>query len=292
MGTASLFGSGPKRVILREADALVSRDRKQLEAYAGHEGGRSTLMLEVESLPSNTNLYKSIAEHGWLIVCRPPESKTSRSKEPDIPRMKKWLSAWAQKRHSIQLSREALSTLTDLMGWEFGLLDQELAKLALFVDPEGTVSAELVRQVVGGWRTETTWEMLEAAADGDSATALSQLDHLLQAGEAPLALFGSTAWFLRRFAAATRIVQQQERQGQKVNLSAALVEAGFRKWPPEALTRATSQLRQLTRQRGSQLFEWLLQTDLALKGTHSNPARSRWAMEQLILRLAKHQRQS
>ncbi len=112
----------------------------------------------------------------------------------------------------IRLSREAVEQLVDLIGWEFGLLDQELAKLALFVEPKGEVQVDLVNHVVGGWRTQTTWDMLDAAADGDAVTALGQLDKLLQAGEAPQALFGSIAWSLRRFAAATRIVEQQERR--------------------------------------------------------------------------------
>ena len=133
--------------------------------------------------------------------------------------------------------------------------------------------------------------MLDAAAAGHADRALQMLDQLLQAGETPQALFGSMAWSLRRFAAATRIYQRLERlSGRTASLRVALQQAGFRDKPPAALQQAEEQLRQLTRQRAGQLFGWLLETDLALKGTHSAPHRGRFALERLILRLARQVR--
>jgi DNA polymerase-3 subunit delta len=287
LATGSLFSSGPRRVLVSDADALVTRCRGELESYAGGGAGGGTLVLELASLPSNTRLYRSVAEHGWLIDCRPPEIERGRSKVPDVNRTQKWLDNWAKRRHNIRLLPEAMELLTGLVGWDFGRLDQELAKLALFVEQQGRIDAELVQQVVGGWRTQTTWEMLDAVAEGRADAALRQLDQLLQAGESPLALFGSTAWSLRRFAAATRLVERQERHGGRLDLAAILQQAGFRNWPSNALDQARKQLQQISRQRGGQLYRWLLETDLALKGSHSSPHRSRWALELLFLRLAK-----
>jgi DNA polymerase-3 subunit delta len=284
--TVSLFGSGPRRVLVQDADQLVSDYREQLEAY-GNTGGRGTLVLDLQGLASNTRLYRVIADHGLLIDCRAPEVSSGRSKKPDFNRMTKWLETWGRKQHGIRLTREALELLPELVGWELGRLDQELAKLALFVERQGCVDPDLVQQVVGGWRVESTWQMLDAAADGDAASALRQLDRLLLAEESPHSLFGLIAWALRRFAAATRLVEQQELQGQRVDLKGALRLAGFRPWPEGAMERAEKQLRQISRQRGGQLYRWLLETDLSLKGTHGSPARARWAVEHLFLRLAR-----
>jgi DNA polymerase III subunit delta len=286
LATASLLSPGPRQVFLNDADGFVSRYRSELEAYATQGSATGTLVLELQTLPSNTRLYRAVTETGWLIDCRPPEGKRANSKSPDVIRLQKWLEAWAQQRHAIKLSREAVNLLVDLVGWEWGLLDQELAKLALFVERQGRVEADLVQRVVGGWRTQTTWDMLEKAADGDAAAALLLLDQLLQAGESPQALFGSIAWSLRRFAAATRLVEQQERAGKRANLATALHQAGFRNWP-QALERASMQIKQMTRQRSGQLYAWLLETDLALKGSHSAPQRARWALEYLLLRFAR-----
>ncbi|MFQ5468106.1 MAG: metal ABC transporter solute-binding protein, Zn/Mn family, partial [Kiloniellaceae bacterium] len=46
-------------------------------------------------------------------------------------------------------------------------LDQELAKLALFAGRGGKITTEMVRDVTGGWRTKTIWELVDAAAEGD-----------------------------------------------------------------------------------------------------------------------------
>ena len=201
----------------------------------------------------------------------------------------KWLESWARSHHKIKLTREAGPQLTDILGWELGLLDQELAKLALFVEVNGRVDVELVDRVVGGWRTQTTWQMLDAAAAGDAAAAVEQLDHLLQSGEAPQALFGAVAWSFRRFASATRIYEQMERTAGRASLPVALEQAGFRKWSGES-QKAEQQLKQISRPRASQLYQWLLETDLALKGSHSAPNRARLALEKLIFRLARQAR--
>src|SRR5436853_146986 len=116
---------------------------------------------------------------------------------------------------------------------------------------------------------------------------MAQLDRLLHAGEHPLALVGSLSWSLRRYAAATRIFQQAERAGQKITLREALTQAGFRDWPIGSVAAAEKRLIQLGRKRAGQLYRWLLELDLALKGSHSQDDRARWALEQLVLRMAE-----
>jgi DNA polymerase-3 subunit delta len=288
VATVALFGGGAKRlVVVENADPFVTRHRQALEDYAARPKSSGVLVLEVSTWPANTRLYKFVEQHGMQIECRVPEKTVGRNKVVDSGRLRKWLSDWAKKQHQVKLTAEAADMLLDLVGPEFGLLDQDLAKLALFAGPGGSVTPEMVRDVVGGWKTKTAWELMDAAADGDAAEALRQLDHLLQSGEHPVALLAQFSWSLRRYAAATRIYEQAEREGRKMPLAESLLEAGFRKWPQDALSRAESQLRQLGRQRALALYPWLLETDLALKGTHSQEDRARLALEKLFVRLAK-----
>ena len=131
----------------------------------------------------------------------------------------------------------------------------------------------MVHDIVGGWRAKTIWELTDAALDGNASAALEQLDRMSQAGEHPLAMFGAMAAVLRRFATAARIYQRAEKQGRPVTLRNSLVEAGVPQWPA-ALEKAERQIKQLGRHRAIALYRWLLETDLALKGTHSAPHRS------------------
>ena len=158
--------------------------------------------------------------------------------------------------------------LVELIGPELGLLDQELAKLALMAGDEKKIAPELVGRAVGGWRAKTTWEMLDAALDGNVRDAMLQLDRLLAAGEQPVGLLGQISASLRRFAAATRLVLQAEAARRRPNLREALEQAGVRSF---VLQKAERQLRQLGRQRGARALP------LAAPGRSGSEGRERHA---------------
>ena len=288
LATASLFGPEKRTVVLRRADEFVSKHRPQLEDYVSNPSKSSTLILDVKTFPGNTRLAKMVADSGIAIACKPPERKSGKSKSVDTTKLNKWITRWAKNEHGLKLKTTATQQLIDLVGTDIGRINQDLAKLALSVDdPKAEVGPEAIVDVIGGWRTKTTWDLLDAACEGNAAEALTQLDRLLSSGEHPQALFGAFSWSLRRFAAATRAVQSMENEGRRPNLSEALLSAGFRKYPQGALKQAENQLRQLGRDRAGKLYAKLLETDLQLKGTHSQPHRARHAMEMLLAGLSK-----
>lgn len=287
LATVSLFGNGrPRLVVIEHADAFVSAQRSRLEDYASRPAASGILVLEVDDWAANTRLYKALDQSGIQIDCRPPQKK-GKSKDVDEAAIARWIATWAKRHHGLGLPPEAAQHLLELTGANFGLIDQNLAKLALLAPADGNINSEKVQEVVGGWRGKTIWDLIDAAVGGESAAALSQLDRLLHAGEHPLAIVGSLAWSLRRYAAATRIFQQAERSGIKMSLREALTQAGFRDWPLGSLAAAEKRLIQLGRRRGGRLYRWLLELDLALKGSHSPDDRARWALEELIFKMAK-----
>lgn len=285
LATLSLFG-GLRVTIVYDAAEFVTRCRDKLEEYVAKPRKGSVLILLVDSWPSNTRLFKAVGSHGLQIECRPPEVAHGKNRLLDQTRVCRWLVYRAKTAHQSQLSEKAAVAMLDLVGPEFGILEQELAKLALFVAADQSISPELVHEVVGGWRTKTAWELIDAAVSGNAGEALSQLDKLLSAGQEPIALMGAVQWSLRRFATASRVFYRAQREGSPISLSAALLQAGFRNWPANALTLAERQMSQLGRERTRKLYRWLLETDLALKGTHSSPDRARLAIEQLLIRLS------
>jgi len=288
LATVGLFGGGRRLAVIDDAEDFVGRYRDKLEQYAERTKSKNVLVLNVGTWASNTRLFKILDQHGLQIECRVPQKPTSgKTKVIDEPRLLSWLTSWSQSCHQVKLAPKAARLLLDLVGPELGLLDQDLAKLALFTQPGGQISPEMVQEVVGGWRAKTVWEMLDAACDGKAAEALVELERLLQSVDHPVALFGQFSWSLRRFAAATRLFERAERQGKRPKLREILESAGFRDWPKGTLQRAEGQLLQMGRDRAGQLYRWLLEADLALKGSHSTPDRSRFILEQLILRLAK-----
>lgn len=271
LSTVAMFGGGRRLVVVEDADDFVTRYRSELEDYVARPSRSGVLVLDLEKLPSNTRLYKSIAAEGLLVDCGAPAPA----------KLTKWLVDWIKRHHAAELSPAAADTLVELIGPELGLLDQELAKLALLAGAGKKITPELVGQSVGTWRTKTTWEMLDAAMDGKTADAMQQLDRLLSSGEQPIGILGQISASLRRLAAATRLVLQTEAAGRRPNLRSALETSGVRSF---VLEKTERQLRRLGRQRGQELYGRLLQADLDLKGESTMPPRL--VLERLIVRLS------
>jgi DNA polymerase III subunit delta len=273
LATVSLFGSGRRMVIVEEADDFVSANRAELEDYVAkpHRGG--VLVLEANAWPATTRLAKAVAANGLTVECKSVnESQT-----------KRWLADRAKSRYDVRLDASAAEALLELLPPELGILDQELSKLSLLVGKAGTIDVGLVEENVGGWRTRTTWDMVDAAADGRAADALQQLGRLLAAGEKAQGLLPQMSHSLRQLASATRLIDAADAAGSRLSLSSALQQAGV---PPFKLATAERQLRQLGRERGRELTAWLLAADLAVKSHNSADARARMELERLIVRLS------
>lgn len=283
LATVSLFDPGQRRIAhVKQADNLVKQARPQLEKWCAAPIESSLLILETSTLASNTRLYKAVAEHGWPVDCSIPKS-SAWGNPIDAKAAESWIQKWGKQAHGLQLTRAQAATILDQVGHDFGLLDQELAKAALSMEPSGKISNEALKQAIGSWRTQTVWDIIAAAADGRTAAALEELHKVVHGGQSPMAIAPQMSWSLRRFGVATHLIAQAERGHRKLALRDALSKAGFRN--PE-LAQAEQQLRRIGRVRGRALLDWLLELDLKLKGSHSNEQRGLFAIEEFIVRLA------
>lgn len=286
VSSRSLFGGGGKPVALvDDADKFVTAYRDQLEDFANGSAA-GVVVLDVKSMPGNTRLGKAIAAGGTLIQCKTPD------RGPEVAKHRrdaaKWLSARAKSVHQATLGADAMEVLFDQLPMSLGVIDQEIARLALLADDTGeiglVIDAKLAREHVGGWRVRTAWDLVDAAVDGRAADAIGQLDRLLTAGEQPIGVLAQLGATLRKFAAAAAHIETTERNGQRPSLQAALKSAGF---APFKLQDAERQLRQVGRPRATRLAQWILDADLAMKSHNSQPARARIELERLILRLSQ-----
>lgn len=273
LATVSLFGSGPRLAVVEDADSFVTNYRAELEDYAASPTKNAVLVLEVDSWPSNTRLAKAVAASGLAVDCSTPKE----------PQTKRWLIDRAKSLYNIHFEAAAADALFELLPPEPGLLAQELDKLAPIVDESRAINAKLVRENVGGWRTRVVWDMVDAAADGRAADALVQLDRLIASGEKPHGLLPQMASSLRKFDAATRLIEAAEADRRPIALRDALAQSGV---PPFKLRDAERQLRHIGRGRARHLTRWLLAADLAIKGHNSADPEARIELERLIVRLA------
>jgi DNA polymerase-3 subunit delta len=262
--TNSMFN--PRQIVVVDAaDEFVSRFREGLERYLEHPNRRSLLVLDVKSWPSNTRLYAKVAQVGLAVACQ-------RMAEAAVPA---FLRDRARAAHRMELDAAAGRLLVELVGPDLGLLDQELAKLAAYCSASRSIDADAVSKLVGGWKAEVTWTMLDAVRDGNLSVALQLLNKLLVAGEPPLKLLGGASYVFRPIAQAVEI----SRRG--VPLAEALATAGVR---AASVGPVSAYLRRIGRARAERILKLLLQTDQALKGASSLPERT--LLEQLFVQLA------
>ncbi|MDG2185259.1 MAG: DNA polymerase III subunit delta [Mariniblastus sp.] len=286
LSMSTLFGgSGLKLVVIDDADSFVKEHRSQLEKLVENPPTDGLLILVVDSWAANTKLYKRIDKTGLQVDCDPPHIKRGKNKTPDEAKIAKWLISRARTEYDFELPMAGPAILIELTECNFGRMEQELAKLALYAADQ-TLDNQRIREIVGGWPAQTMWNAIDSATDGDAGVALGFLDQLLRSGEHPLALLGQMSWSLRRYAEVFELTRRDVRDGQKVDLNRALEQAGFRRWGGE-LDNASRRLKQLGRERVSQINRWLLDADLALKGTHSKPERGRLVLEEMFVKMSR-----
>lgn len=261
--TLSMWG-GRRLVIVDDADDFVSNHRAALEKYVDKPARKSVLLLKVKSFPKTTRIAKQVAASGLEVDCSELKGAA----------LQKWLQDTARQTYQQTLSRDAATLLMDLIGNDLGMLDQELQKLASFAGPDATLTAEVVQKMVGGWRTETIWALVDAVRDNNLNLAIEALDQLLEAGEAPLKLLGGISYTFKKYAQAVELSHGS-------SLDQALRQAGIF---PNVVQASQAYLRRIGRARAEQLLNRLLEVQMGLKGSSQLPERMQ--LEMLLMQLA------
>jgi len=257
----SMF-SDRKLVVVEDADDFITSFRSQLESYAEKPSKRSVLVLDVKTWRKNTRLAKKIDADGLELEC-------SELKEKELTN---WLIQQAKDVYGKQLAQSAAQLLPALAGNGLGLLDQELGKLTSYVGDRELIQDEDVRTLVGGWKAETTWTMVDAIRDGKPGEAIACLNKLLYAGEAGPKILGGLNYVFRKVALAT----EQSRTG--TPLRTAMKDSGVF---PKELDKIEAYLRRIRRPRAEAILETLAKADYGLKGGSRLPEQLQ--LEQLVL---------
>lgn len=263
--TPSMWSPG-QLIVVDDADTFISNCRPQLEKYVDRPAKKSQLVLDCKALNSITNLAKRVAVVGLIIECSPIK--------PGV--MTSWVIDRARQVHQKELERGAAPLLVDLIGCEFGSLDQELAKLTAFAGNHPTITIESVEKLVGGWKMETTWVMTNAIQSGDYEQALYLLDKLLVAGETPIKLLGGVSYVFKP----AGLSQELVRRG--MSPFDAVVACGAKQFSAGDLVRY---INRVGKPRCERIVSWLLEADQDLKGFGA-ALPDRVILERLFFRLS------
>lgn len=120
--TVSMWGDR-RLVLVENADDFVTKYRPALEKLTDKPAKKSVLVIDVNSFPKTTRLYKQVAAKGLEIDCSDLKG----------PQLSKWVQETASSVYGSSITREASALLIELVGTGMGMLDTELAKLASYV---------------------------------------------------------------------------------------------------------------------------------------------------------------
>lgn len=189
------FLAEKRLVVVKDADAFITRYRSDLEEYLDDPSPNGVLLLECKSFPATTRLYKRAQTLGEIVKCEAIKSRA-------IPA---WLADRGRNVHGVQIESRATSLLQDLVGDDLGMLDGELEKLALYVGDRKRVMVADVEALVGQHREEKVWDILSAIAAGNESRAMGLWEEVWQTDRAaPARAVAGIAFTVRRLLAAKR----------------------------------------------------------------------------------------
>lgn len=188
-----------------------------------------------------------------------------------------WLRDWTSRRarqRKMKIEPAAVQVLTDLIGDNLRLIDQELGKLQTYTGPGQMIQVADVKLLVSAVREASVFAMVEALAAGDGPQAVRLLRELLQAGEAPLSILGMIGWQYRLLLQVNELAAQGMSQDEVASVLKQKPYTIKKAWPSAQRFR----LRTL-----EQALERLLETDVAIK---TGQMEDRVALDVLVAELS------
>ncbi|MDL2225263.1 DNA polymerase III subunit delta [Eubacteriales bacterium OttesenSCG-928-M02] len=101
------------------------------------------------------------------------------------------------KQNGYSFAPGAMEHLIFSVGKDMAQLVMEAEKLYLSTPPSGTITTQLVEEVVTKNTTANVFAIMDAAVAGNPKEAMVRLDSLLEEGEAPMAILGAMAYRIR-----------------------------------------------------------------------------------------------
>ncbi|MGH7466823.1 MAG: DNA polymerase III subunit delta [Longimicrobiales bacterium] len=249
-------------VILRDAQAWAgaARARATLEALLGRNTP-GLLFIVTAQIPGRAQFYDNLRRLATAVECKPLS-------ESDIAG---WLMERAAAR-DVQLDPDAARDLANAMGFELGVLVQELAKLIEFVGDRRHITRADVHAVAGRVQRMSRWDWFDLVGDRKFREARVALPVLLDSGENGVGLvIGLGTQFLRLgigTAGGPRALESALPQHQKW-LAGRLAKQA-RGWSAAVIDR---------------VLDDLLRADRLLKSTSLT---DRQVLEELLLRMQTH----
>jgi len=254
----------------RQTPPASSQVRELLKYLPQVPATTDLALIERQTVRTETPLFQAMTAlaregRGRIIHCATPA-------ESALP---SWIRQRAQ-HMNVPIEPDAAKALALAVGPHLRQLVTELEKLAAYAGEARSIRTEDVQLLVASSREANVFRMVEAISHRDTATALTQLRGLLDAGEHPLGLL---EMIIRQY---RLIVQTKELAQKGMNQYEIAREIRQRPYP---VGKALQQARHYSFAQLEAIYERLLDTDVAIKTGHMADT---LALELLVVELGRY----
>jgi len=247
------------------ADNREILERFVAETTAGGGGVEATLVLVATSWLKTTRLHKAIEKAGGF--------RLAEAIKPHLA--PNWVARRAPEAHEKQIEPAAASRLVELVGPELQRLDNELAKLALF-ETGDTITLAAVNTLVGFQHEQQIWEMINALAGRDAATALKKIDEIWAIdSKIGYTAAGAVYFWLGQVLKARELADSR--------LPDAVIGQKLKLWPPDRAQKVLALARTWGLHGAARWSRAILEMDLANKSSLGEPRRN---LEKFVVELS------
>ena len=266
LGQGGLFGRVALFVDLDEAFAGTGQNAERtavIDALAGHgdalaAGAADAVVLDASATAARQKRWRGL---GHLRVLPTPR----------FGNLTRWV-AQELEAEGVTVRGDVAGTLVDLFGEDLPGIAGEVAKLALL---DGAITPERARAIAHRPAARSAFDLTDAIAAGDAASALRTARGLLEVGEAPVRVMAVLAWQIDLVVRCAALVLRDP----EVTPEAAARELKSSPYPTK---KALAVARGLDEAALADLAGRTVAADVAMK-TGRDPA---WALESVVIDLA------
>jgi DNA polymerase III subunit delta len=244
-------------VILRNFEALSPSQRERVVEYAAAVPASMTLVIESNDEKLETAAHKKLAAVASRVGVAFPFAHLDEAET-----MERVLARF--RREGVHVEPDALDLLVESAGTQLMDLVNEVDKILLARGDAETVTRELVADVVGKYRTESLFALLDGIGTAPPATTLARLSSLLESGEEPVFL---VAMMLRRVVSLLEVGHVVAERGRAVATDRSLSEMIAATHSPFFAAKLREQAARVTRDDLETLLTNFRWADLKLKTT-------------------------
>lgn len=184
--------------LMRLSDTNLDRALEALENYLDRPAPFTVLVMEAESLDQRTKLYKLLTSQALLVTLELAEGRNDDDKREAVMRAAAQIVPGMAREIGVEVDRDAVEELVEILNGELAHIRTELQKLALYVGDRKRITLEDVDALVVSAQKYSVWKLTDMLASRDRRRAAEFIDGMLREGEEAIGVVGALAWMYRK----------------------------------------------------------------------------------------------